>query len=62
MVVLLKRKMLLMDKLERVNDLLKKFDSKLNGDMYISIMNRKLLTAKEQIAKELREIEEKMEG
>lgn len=62
MVVLLKRKMLLMDKLERVNDLLKKFDSKLNGDMYISIMNRKLLTAKEQIAKELREIEERMEG
>ena len=62
MVVLLKRKMLLMDKLERVNDLLKNFDSKLNGDMYISIMNRKLLTAKEQIAKELREIEERMEG
>ena len=62
MVVLLKRKILLMDKLERVNDLLKKFDSKLNGDMYISIMNRKLLTAKEQIAKELREIEERMEG
>ena len=62
MVVLLKRKMLLMDKLKRVNDLLKNFDSKLDGDMYISIMNRKLLTAKEQIAKELREIEEKMEG
>ena len=62
MVVLLKRKMLLMDKLERVNDLLKNFDSKLNGDMYISIMNRKLLTAKEQIATELREIEERMEG
>lgn len=62
MVILLKRKMLLMDKLERVNDLLKKFDSKLNGDMYISIMNRKLLIAKEQIAKELREIEERMEG
>ena len=62
MVVLLKRKILLMDKLERVNDLLKKFDSKLNGDMYISIMNRKLLIAKEQIDKELREIEERMEG
>ena len=62
MVVLLKRKMLLMDKLERVNDLLKNFDSKLDGDMYISIMNRKLLTAKEQIATELREIEERMEG
>ena len=62
MVILLKRKMLLMDKLERVNDLLKKFDDELDGDMYISIMNRKLLTAKEQIAKELREIEEKMEG
>ena len=62
MVVLLKRKMLLMNKLERVNDLLKKFDSKLNGDMYICIMNRKLLTAKEQIAKELQEIKERMEG
>ena len=62
MVVLLKRKMLLMDKLERVNDLLKKFDSELDDDMYICIMNRKLLTAKEQIAKELREIEERMEG
>ena len=62
MVILLKRKMLLMDKLKRVNDLLKKFDGKLNGDMYISIMNRKLLAAKEQIAKELREIEERMEG
>ena len=62
MVILLKRKMLLMNKLERVNDLLKKFDSKLNGDMYICIMNRKLLTAKEQIAKELQEIKERMEG
>ena len=62
MVILLKRKMLLMDKLERVNDLLKNFDSELDDDMYISIMNRKLLAAKEQIAKELREIEEKMEG
>ena len=62
MVILLKRKMLLMDKLERVNDLLKNFDSELDDDMYISIMNRKLLIAKEQIAKELREIEERMEG
>ena len=62
MVVLLKRKILLMDKLERVNDLLKNFDSELDDDMYISIMNRKLLIAKEQIAKELREIEERMEG
>ena len=62
MVVLLKRKMLLMDKLERVNDLLKKFDDKLDDDMYISIMNRKLLTTKEQITKELLEIEERMEG
>ena len=62
MVVLLKKKMLLMNKLERVNDLLKKFDSELDDDMYICIMNRKLLTVKEQIAKELREIEERMEG
>lgn len=62
MVVLLKRKMLLMDKLERVNDLLKKFDDELDDDMYISIMNRKLLTVKEQITKELRKIEEEMEG
>lgn len=62
MVVLLKRKMLLMDKLERVNDLLKKFDSELDDDTYICIMDRKLLTVKEQITKELQEIEEKMEG
>lgn len=60
--VLLKRKMLLMDKLEKVNDLLKKFDSELDDDAYICIMNRKLLTVKEQITKELREIEERMEG
>lgn len=60
--VLLKRKMLLMDKLEKVNDLLKKFDSELDDDTYICIMNRKLLTVKEQITKELREIEERMEG
>lgn len=60
--VLLKRKMLLMDKLEKVNDSLKKFDSELDDDTYICIMNRKLLTVKEQITKELREIEERMEG
>lgn len=60
--VLLKRKMLLMDKLEKVNDLLKKFDSELDDDTYLCIMNRKLLTVKEQITKELREIEERMEG
>lgn len=60
--ILLKRKMLLMDKLEKVNDLLKKFDSELDDDTYICIMNRKLLTVKEQITKELREIEERMEG
>lgn len=60
--VLLKKKMLLMDKLEKVNDLLKKFDSELDDDTYICIMNRKLLTVKEQITKELREIEERMEG
>lgn len=62
MAVLLKRKMLLMDKLERVNDLLKNFDSGLDDNTYICIMNRKLLTVKEQITKELREIEERMEG
>lgn len=62
MAILLKRKMLLMDKLERVNDSLKKFDSELDDDTYIYIMNRKLLTVKEQITKELREIEERMEG
>ena len=62
MVELLKRKMLLVNKLERINDLLKKFDGELDGDMYICIMNRKLLTVKEQIARELREIEERMEG
>lgn len=62
MAVLLKRKMLLMDKLERVNDLLKNFDSELDDNTYICIMNRKLLTVKEQITKKLREIEERMEG
>lgn len=62
MVVLLKRKMLLMDKLERVNDLLKNFDSELDDNTYICIMDRKLLTVKEQITKELQEIEERMEG
>lgn len=62
MAVLLKRKMLLMDKLERVNDLLENFDSELDDNTYICIMNRKLLTVKEQITKELREIEERMEG
>lgn len=62
MAVLLKRKMLLMYKLERVNDLLKNFDSELDDDTYICIMNRKLLTVKEQITKKLREIEERMEG
>lgn len=62
MVELLKQKMLLTEKLERINESLEKFNSELENDLYTRIMNVKLQVVKDRTTKELLELTQRMEG